>query len=355
MSDDCRLILGDCLDVLATLPDASVDAVVTDPPAGIGFMGKAWDRARDRAAFVASLTPALAECLRVARPGARMLCWGIPRTSHWTATAVEDAGWFVEDRVSHLFGQGFPKGKGKLKPAVEDWWLARNPTKGATPLNIEACRVGASKEIFGTPSDKGAVFGRSIGKKTKANSSGLNPNVGRWPANLVLTHSPGCNGVCVEGCPVRIMGEQSGTADARQGWRVKKSSPSKVFGPRIKNPIASNHVYEDSGTAARFFPNFTPDAPPFRYQAKARSKDRGDGNTHPTVKSQALMRWLCTLVTPEGGVILDPFMGSGTTGVAAVELGHSFIGVEMHKPYVTIARKRINAALASAPAPAHSA
>src|SRR6478752_3213828 len=138
----CRAILGDCLQVLPTLESASVDAVVTDPPAGIAFMGKEWDtfsaeapewtrrtdgadtvgfangigqgrHVRDnrkyREPFIAFLSASLAECLRVAKPGARLLCWAIPRTSHWTGTAIEDAGWVIEDRISHLFGQGFPK------------------------------------------------------------------------------------------------------------------------------------------------------------------------------------------------------------------------------------------------------
>lgn len=187
---DANLILGDCLDVLRGMADASVDAVVTDPPAGIKFMGKQWDtpgsfverqpdrtvvfdkvagnhnpsnpfdKARtavsERAKFVAFLTPRLAECLRVAKPGARMLCWAIPRTSHWTGTAIEDAGWIIEDRVSHFFGTGFPKHKSKLKPACEDWWMAWKPDRKATPLNIDATRIRASSDAS-RPTDRKSV------------------------------------------------------------------------------------------------------------------------------------------------------------------------------------------------------
>jgi hypothetical protein len=103
------LRLGDCLEILPTIPSGSVDAVVTDPPAGLAFMGKDWDTFRSRGRFVDFLAPRLAECLRVAKPGARMLCWAIPRTSHWTGTAIEDAGWEIVDVVTHIGGQGFPK------------------------------------------------------------------------------------------------------------------------------------------------------------------------------------------------------------------------------------------------------
>ena len=163
---------GDSLVVLKSMPDACVDAIVTDPPAGIAFMGKGWDefgRVNDRAidptknnkgllpsygrggtpedrrkanrrardAFIPWLTEVLEECYRVTKPGGRMLCWSIPRTMHWTGCAIEDAGWSIENTIAHLFGSGFPKAKTQLKPAREDWWLARKPAQNVLPLNID--------------------------------------------------------------------------------------------------------------------------------------------------------------------------------------------------------------------------
>jgi hypothetical protein len=343
------LRLGDCLDVLRTLPDASVDAVVTDPPAGISFMGANWDRDKGgRDQWIRWLAERMAEARRVSKPGAYALVWALPRTSHWTATAVEDAGWRVVDRVAHVFGSGFPKHKSKLKPAVEDWWLAWNPDRRATELpGLDRCRVdceerparehtGRSGNIYGA----GLEGSRSIGTTT----------AGRWPPNLLLSHHPDCGGECVEGCPVRLMGEQSG--DDR-GSFLKRDAPGQSggggracygeFGGRTTT------TYGDTGTAARFFPNFRPDADPFFYCPKASRSDRGEFNTHATVKSTDLMRWLVRLITPRGGVVLDCFMGSGSTGKAAALEGVGFVGIEQDADYHAIARRRIDAALAETP------
>ena len=101
---------GDCLEVLATLPDCLVDAIVTDPPAGIAFMGKAWDRDKGgKAEWVQWMQSVAAQCLRVIKPGGHALVWAIPRTSHWTGDAWEEAGWQVRDKIYHVFGSGFPK------------------------------------------------------------------------------------------------------------------------------------------------------------------------------------------------------------------------------------------------------
>jgi DNA modification methylase len=105
-----KLLQGDCLDILKTLEDNSVDSLITDPPAGISFMGKEWDEDKGgRKQWIAWMTEVMQECLRVMKPGAHGLVWAIPRTSHWTATALEDAGFEVRDVVTHLFGSGFPK------------------------------------------------------------------------------------------------------------------------------------------------------------------------------------------------------------------------------------------------------
>lgn len=159
-----RLIHGDCMDALREMPDCSVDAVVTDPPAGISFMGRDWDHHKGgRDEWIAWLSSVMAECLRVIKPGGHAFVWALPRTSHWTATAIEDAGWEIRDVVVHLQSQGFPKGKDlgngwnvALKPSSEHWILARRPFKGSVAacvqewgtggINIAATRVGTTRQ-----------------------------------------------------------------------------------------------------------------------------------------------------------------------------------------------------------------
>lgn len=351
-----ELILGDCLDAMRRLTDGSIDAVVTDPPAGIAFMSKEFDdprkyqsaKAKIRDRFLDFLTPRLAECLRVARPGSILLCWAIPRTSHWTGTAIEDAGWIIEDRIAHHFGSGFPKHKSKLKPATEDWWLARK-SGGAKWLNVDGCRVagtvqtGAGSVGFGSRDD-----GYELGTGRQYQSSG------RWPANLVLSHSPDCNGTCADDCPIRLMGEQGGTrrsGKASAGGHCRNQPPGQGTYGNGKGLWTeagdAGQLYGDSGSAARFFPNF--DADPFLYCPKASRKDRGEGNRHPTVKPTALMRWLCKLATPPGGTVLDPFMGSGSTGRAALDEGFGFIGIERDPEYMAIAEARVASARSEHP------
>ncbi len=331
---------GDCLEVLRTLADASVDAVVTDPPAGIAFMGKAWDKNKGgRAEWIAWLAERLVECLRVAKPGAHLLCWGLPRTSHWTGMAIEDAGWLIEDRIAHHFGTGFPKGKAKLKPATEDWWLATKPG-GAKFLNVKGCQVGTNAG-WSYPNGRGGSEPHHMqrGQRNGIADKPCQATSGRWPTNLVLSHSPDCNGECVEGCPVREMGKQSarihsaGSAKQADDWThgFGEYNASAYEIGKDRRP----HRFGDSGTAARFFPTFI-------YQAKATKADRGDGNGHPTVKATPLMQWLCRLVTQPGGVILDPFAGSGSTGNAAIAEGFGFIGIEQDGEYLDIAEARMH-------------
>lgn len=393
---------------LPSLADASVDAVVTDPPAGIGFMGREWDKDKGgREQWVAWLAGVMRECLRVLKPGGHALVWALPRTSHWTATALELAGFELRDRIAHVFASGFPKsldvskaidakldatrqrgpvdparagrlvnqggdyetdagwsaggrtvtvdppatpeaaawdGWGTaLKPAVEDWWLARKPLDGTVAenvlrwgtggLNIGACRVGeeTTTTIRSGHSGDHGVYGGDDRKFTRENPPG------RWPAHLILGDE-----------------EAQAMLDAQSGVRISGSSdgyssdvPAESVALGKKKPLIKP-IVGSSGGASRFF--YCPK--PARSETE-RGMDRLEvdedeeaRNTHPTKKAVALMRYLCRLVTPPGGLVLDPFAGSGSTGVACAAERFRFLGMEQDAEFVSIARARLTAATA---------
>lgn len=423
-----KILEGDCVEVMRGLPDASVDAIVTDPPYGLGFMGKAWD----------DLPPGLEwaqECLRVLKPGGHLLAFGGSRTYHRLAVAVEDAGFEVRDQIMWLYGSGFPKsldvskaidkaagaerevvrtrhrnvkpyddGNGwntnnttgdheytapatadakkwsgwgtALKPAHEPIVVARKPLVGTVAenvlrfgtgaLNVDGCRIPVD------PNDpvNNAVW-TSRASAIRKNGTGFlhgttedgdcrsaaPPAAGRWPANLILDEEAG-----------RLLDEQSG--EGKDGVAVQSNLPedgSQSGHVRIKAPTqrASDFGYGGSGGASRFF-----------YCAKAGKAERNAGldgfeekqqsptwgdigavdgnprkpnngavqtakNTHPTVKPISLMAYLVRLVTPPAGTVLDPFLGSGTTGCAAALEGFDFIGIEREADYIAIAEARI--------------
>ena len=297
--------------LLPTLPAASVDALVTDPPAGIGFMGKEWDKDKGgRDKWIAWLASILRECRRLMRPGAYGWVWALPRTSHWTAMACEDAGFAVRDVLTHVFGTGFPKSRALLKPAAEHWILIKAPGE-LRELRIEENRIGTTDKLVRPciVRKDNTVLGRGLGAGVQIEPSG------RWPANFALSHCDDCADTCVEDCPVRLLDEQSG---------------------ELKSGKLDTHG--DSGGASRFF-----------YVAKASTKERSlglpDRNSHPTVKSIALMRHLIRLVAAPGSLILDPFTGSGSTAVAALQEGCRFVGIEQDPQHVETARLRAQHAL----------
>ena len=265
---------GDCLEVLASMHSDSVAAIVTDPPYGISMMGKSWD-------YQVPSTEIWEQCLRVLKPGGHLLAFAGTRTQHRMCVNIEDAGFEIRDMIAWVYGSGFPKGKSCLKPALEPITMARKPAKHVQPLNIDGCRVGTTRRTpasLSTCKTKNA-YGQYGGGAEKE----LDPNMGRWPANLI--HD------------------------------------------------GSNGVTQPLNDSARFF-----------YTAKASKDDRDRGNTHPTVKPTDLMAYLCRLVTPVGGIVLDPFMGSGTTGKAALSEGFSFIGIERDPEYYAICESRFDGA-----------
>lgn len=359
LSDDVTLYCGDCLEVLPTLAAGSVDSIVTDPPYGLSFMGKDWDYGVPGVAFWTA-------ALRVAKPGAHLLAFGGTRTHHRLMVAIEDAGWEIRDTVMWVYGSGFPKSHQHLKPAWEPIIVARKSLDGTVAqnvlawgtgaINVDGCRVGTDENL-GRP-----LSSRPEASSVNAYNWSTRPNplagqyldntngLGRWPANLIHDGSDEVVGLFPE------------TAPSKAGVRRNKYTAINAYSGDKPKDIMVNH--NDSGSAARFF-----------YCAKASKRDRDDGfegldgkhighyaqdewsrqhmgntpdakrkpvrNHHPTVKPTDLMRYLCRLVTPLGGVVLDPFMGSGSTGKAAVLEGFDFIGVELDAEYLEIARARI--------------
>lgn len=415
-----QLYNDDCLNVLKKLPDNSVDSLVTDPPAGISFMGLEFDSDKGgRTQWIAWLSEIMSECVRVLKPGAHGLVWALPKTSHWTGTALEDAGFEVKDVITHLFGSGFPKslniGKAidkklgvekittiplseeakqwdgfgtQLKPAVEFWFLVRKPLSektivdnvlkhGTGGLNIDASRITHNEQLKLTTRNKRkddwTFSSETCGFDNTNHHIALPSQLGRFPSHLLLSHSEGCkndvktstllkthhlnesenkamngknyersnndygidgketvdNWQCEDGCPVKTLDEQSGVLKSGGMAGKKYISQSDELKVLNMNKGFGGNCISDSGGASRFF-----------YCAKVSSSERGDSK-HPTMKSIKLMKYLITLITPPNGIVLDPFMGSGSTGLACKELGFDFIGIEKEPDYYEIAKARI--------------
>lgn len=391
-----RLFLGSCLDVLRSLPADSVDAGVTDPPYGIGFMGKEWDtfapdtiESRGRKAFKVghgyknhenpnirgrSHSPARSpsqveydrsiegqrgfqawcqewatEVYRVLKPGAHLLVCGAPRSAHRMISGVEDAGFEIRDGIAWLFGQGFPKsynldgefdGWGTaLKPGHEPICVARKPFRGTVEANMRAHGVGAINI-----------------DACRLDGIGDGASVGRWPPNVALDEQA-----------ARALDEQAGprTSGANPTRRSADRLGRNTYGTFKGDAECTPARGAETGGASRFF--FCPkpsraerdrgcDALPHRTPGECTDRTEGSAgitpyagagrsgggrNFHPTVKPVALMRWLIDLVTPAGGVVLDPFLGSGTTGIAAVQGGYRFIGIDREQTYLELAAARI--------------
>jgi DNA modification methylase len=409
-----QILTGDCLAILPTLDDSSIDAIVTDPPYCLtsitkrfgsptakpaalgphqrtsrGFMGQQWDN------DIAFRPDVWAECLRVLKPGGHLIAFGGSRTHHRLWCAIEDAGFELRETLMWLYSTGFPKsldvskaidkhlgaarevvgasrdkhyssegvtsgasiggqqggynyqsihsitapatpeaaqwdGWGTaLSPSHEPIVLARKPlgrstvaenvmAYGTGALNIDASRVPgidpANERRLGK--SYGDVASDTFGQVKHAVVGGN--TLGRWPKNILHDGSDEV---------VALFPQSKSTAQPRHnGARAKSVAKGHDY----------DHVtqgYDDEGSAARFF-----------YTAKPSKRERGEGNVHPCVKPLALMRYLCKLVTPPGGTILDPFAGSGSTGVAAVQEGFVFIGIESSAEYAAIACRRCCAA-----------
>lgn len=422
---------ADCLAVLRTLPDASVDSVVSDPPYGLGdhtpaqivtaltawangdrehvpdgrgFLGEHWD----------SFVPGPAvwdECLRVLKPGGHLLCFAGARTVDLMGLAVRLAGFDVRDVIMWVNGNGFPKGLNvskaidraagadrevtglrrtgigtgrggtpvitegdpyltapatddarrwdgwstTLRPAHEPIIVARKPLDGSVAanvvhhgtgaINVDACRIeatdgGARVQTTRSESGTGSVFHHSLNPAGPVDY--VTPAGGRWPTNVLYGHADRCetDGCDPEWCPVAELDRQTGHTDSQRSVRRRAGSMPG-------NGITMNHWisrednvagHNDAGGGSRFFPTF-------RYEAKAGTAERPmvNGVTHRTQKPLALMRWLVRLVTQPGGLVLDPFAGTGTTGHAARAEGMRALLIEREADYLPLIRARLDA------------
>lgn len=369
-----KLINSDCILAMKEMLDNSVDSIVTDPPYELGFMGKSWD-----STGIANSVEMWSEALRVLKPGGHLIAFSGSRTYHRMAVAIEDAGFEIRDQIMWVYGSGFPKSLniGKqlddwagwgtaLKPAHEPMVLARKPivgtvvnnvlTYGVGGLNIDGSRVGT--EDTRAPASKTAL-GMMNDDNWQAQEVMAGSANGRYPANFIHDGSDEV---------VNSFPETKATGSGKvSGFRKGGDSENSVGISGVKSAADG---FSDSGSAARFF-----------YCAKTSKTDRNEGldeferkakvfngqsdkpagnakgsvedkfstqpsaNNHPTVKPTELMRYLVRLVTPPHGIVLDPFMGSGSTGKACAYEGFDFIGIEQSAEYVEIARARIEFAL----------
>lgn len=290
---------ADCTEFLATSYGIEFDACVTDPPYSYNFMGNSWDNLGR--GFQGWCSEWGAETLRVLKPGAYALVFGGARTYHRLTCGLEDAGFEIRDCIHWIYGNGMPKHRSCLKPACEPIIVARKPAPKATAFpGLERC-----------------------------NNAG-----GRWPANLLLSCTPDCSGW--EHVPDCSAGEM----DRQSGYSVSRKQPKTMRkGGRATNfaMSTSGASYSDSGGASRYFPVFM-------YQPRAGASERPsvNGVSHPTVKPLGLMRWLVRLVTPEGGYVLDPFAGSGTTAEACELEGFDSLLIESDPRYIPLINKRMS-------------
>lgn len=339
---------GDCLEVLAGLEPDSIDAIVTDPPYLLGFMGKKWDSQADQAPWHQGWAK---EALRILKPGGHLVAFGGTRTYHHLAYGIEAAGFEIRDCLQWLYGSGFPKSHDVSKAIdkaagaerevleeIPDRW-----TQKGGVLNFSTDRPQRTVKVTGDPATDDAQKWEGWGTALKPSNEPI--VLARKPfeatvAQNVLEHGTGA--LNIDGC--RIGKERRETWSAgSSNYKVSNPEPWKESKRTVEGRWPANTILDPEAGAilgghSRFF-----------YCAKASQAERNGGlssvepraNHHPTVKPVSLMRWLVRLVTPPDGLILDPFTGSGTTGIAAVLEGFRFLGIERESEYVELAKTRI--------------
>ena len=399
--------IGNCIDPMSEMADNSIDAVVTDPPYELGFMGKSWD-----ASGIAYNTEVWRQCLRILKPGGHLLAFGGSRTYHRLACAIEDAGFDIRDQIMWVYGSGFPKsmnigkaidkaagasrevvGVGKsgknrnvlnaanypdtfggdyeiteaatqeakqwegwgtaLKPAHEPIVVARKPvngtiaqnvmTWGTGAINIDGCRVKRDDGDDSVAGSRTATFGTQETVSGGNGSGGWEQNdIGRFPANFIHDGSD----EVLQLFP-----------NSKAGKPQEKRGTGGIWGKGDGHSIPVGPSYGDDGSAARFFYCAKPSTAERNAGLEGLQKKKADTrsdvaagmwkdknaahqNHHPTVKPITLMRYLIRMVVPPNGIVLDPFLGSGTTGVAAIQENIDWLGFEMNPDYADIAHRR---------------
>ena len=371
---------GDCTEQLKTIPDNSIDSIVTDPPYGLSFMGKKWD-------YDVPSEQVWAECLRVLKPGGHLLAFAGTRTQHRMAVRIEDAGFEIRDMIAWVYGTGFPKsldvGKAIDKRSGTSviwfgpWFRKWRQDNGITQKQVAELFPSKNGGLTGcvgnwelgfnmpTPDQFNLIrdtFDLPFGSIEEAERE----VVGRKTAGIrnpndTERHTVGGS----RSVEVDITAPATEEAKKWHGWGTALNpalEPITVARKPLIGTVAENVLTHGTGAINidasrpndRWPANLIHDgseeptellngAARFFYCAKASKADRGENNKHPTVKPTDLMRYLVKLVTPPDGTVLDPFMGSGSTGKACAIEGYRFIGIEREAEYMEIATARINA------------
>lgn len=384
-----ELILGDCMDQMKKIPDNYVDSIVSDPPAGISFLGKEWDNDKGgRNEWIKWLSEIMIEAMRCLKPGGHCFIWALPRTSHWTATALEDVGFEIRDIVTHVFGSGFPKSlniskaidkKMCVEPIIigekKGTWLdisgkdlQANGAESRIKLNetIGGCYESRQWEGWGTAlkpaSEHWILCRKPLSEKT------IVDNVLKW----------GTGGINIDKSRIDYANENDYVVRKEsynnKTCNVMFNTCKTIFGVDNGGRFPANFIHDGSDEVMEEFDK-DDNKSRFFYCSKASIKEKNEGlddfplkvkefetqtrtnketadkfgcerngltkNIHPTIKPVKLMSYLINMITPPNGIVLDPFMGSGSTGVAAIKNGYSFIGIEKEREYMDIAKARI--------------
>jgi len=327
---------------MKTMDTDSIDSIVTDPPYELGFMGKSWD-----SSGIAFNVEVWQEALRVLKPGGHLIAFSGSRTYHRMAVAIEDAGFQIRDQIMWVYGSGFPKSHNlkddwqgwgtALKPAHEPMVLARKPLIGTVAvnvlmfgtggLNIDGSRVDRAEGDDSSAGNRTATFGTQDTESGGDGSGGWEQNTaGRFPANFIHDGSDDVNELLGEFARFFYCAKAS-KKDRNEGLDGFVAIQT-LGGGGLTAEIKEDGSYETASAGGKYG----------SIKAKAQ-------NHHPTVKPTTLMQYLVRLVTPPNGTVLDPFLGSGSTGKAAMYEGFNFVGIELTPEYLPIAKARILFAL----------